>query len=131
MSDDTEPGADLVLASPELNDRQLAGAHLIAAGTPVAEVAVELGVRPESVSRWRRSPVFQEKVHELIRERYGATLNQAASLIPEALTALDQALHHADWNIRVKAALGLLRLARLPADSLMRAAKPQAGSIHR
>ena len=49
--------------STKLNENQLIAIHLLASGVKASVVAKELGIREETLSRWRQIDEFQKFPH--------------------------------------------------------------------
>lgn len=90
-----------------LTPDQLRAAALIGQGWQHKQVAEELGVHPETISRWARE---REDFQEVVRQARADTLAEQ----PEAVKVLEQALSATkpdgspDWRIRVDAARTLV-----------------------
>jgi len=90
------------------------------------QLAAELGVRPETISRWRRDPDLTRRVFDLIRDRLASEIPDiAGALIEKAkggdVAAIRLVLNLAfDWAERARAevAVGVreVTLAELDGD---------------
>jgi len=88
-------------------------------------VAQELGVTPETVSRWRALPVFQAALNMAIRDSYQATIGSLRDAKTEALGVLCDLLQAEDERLRLSAALSVLRLhLQLDAGALQLSTTP-------
>ena len=54
------------MMSKKLNENQLIAIHLLASGLKASNIAKQLGVREETVSRWRQEPIFKEALEDKI-----------------------------------------------------------------
>ena len=52
--------------STKLNENQLIAIHLIASGVKASLISKQLGIREETLSRWRRDNKFIEAVNDAI-----------------------------------------------------------------
>ena len=52
--------------STKLNENQLIAIHLLASGLKASNIAKQLGVRKETLSRWRQEPIFKEALEDKI-----------------------------------------------------------------
>ena len=52
--------------STKLNENQLIAVHLIASGVKASIIAKQLGIREETLSRWRQNDEFNEAVEDAI-----------------------------------------------------------------
>ena len=50
--------------STKLNENQLIAVHLLASGHKSCEVAKQLSIRQETLSRWRQDPQFEKAVND-------------------------------------------------------------------
>ena len=48
--------------STKLNENQLIAIHLIASGVKASVISKQLGIREETLSRWRQNATFSEAV---------------------------------------------------------------------
>ena len=54
------------MMSTKLNENQLIAIHLLASGLKASNIAKQLGVREETLSRWRQEPIFKEALEDKI-----------------------------------------------------------------
>ena len=52
--------------STKLNENQLIAIHLLASGLKASNIAKQLGIREETLSRWRQEPIFKEALEDKI-----------------------------------------------------------------
>ena len=50
--------------SRKLNENQLIAVHLIASGFKASNVSKKLGIREETLSRWRQEDIFKEALED-------------------------------------------------------------------
>jgi len=50
--------------SIKLNEKQLIAVHLLASGVKASIIANQLGIREETLSRWRQMDVFKEALED-------------------------------------------------------------------
>ena len=48
--------------SIKLNEKQLIAVHLLASGVKASIIAIELGIREETLSRWRQNDTFSQAI---------------------------------------------------------------------
>ena len=48
--------------SIKLNEKQLIAVHLLASGVKASIIAKELGIREETLSRWRQNDTFSQAI---------------------------------------------------------------------
>ncbi len=97
-----------------LTPQQLEAARHLARGATGADAARAVGVRPETVSHWRRVPGFDEELRRLVAlAETGDTRARVEALTPKALDALQAALTEptAAPAVKIAAADALLRFA--------------------
>lgn len=90
---------------------------LLMTGLSDREVAEQVGVRRETVTKWRNHhPAFRAELNRLRGELHDQTLNGLRNLIPQAIAALADVLADRDHGDRVRVALEMLKMVRLPDD---------------
>ena len=94
MSDDTEADTGPVNITNGLTDQQQRGAELAAAGWSGVNIAAELGVRQETVSRWRKLPAWQAAVDAITGEVRAEISGRLMDLSQAALDELEQLIHY-------------------------------------
>ena len=50
--------------SIKLNENQLIAVHLIASGVKASNISKQIGIREETLSRWRREDIFKEALED-------------------------------------------------------------------
>jgi len=88
----------------KLTPRQAQAAQLIGYGKTRREAAKEVGVTPEAISIWSRTPVFRAAINQFQQEMLEATKGRMLSLTEKALETLDGLLSGGDDSHRFKAA---------------------------
>ena len=97
-----------------LTPDQIRAARMLADGWTGARTARALDVRPETVSRWNRNPVFRAELGRALELAHrGDTRQRVEALTGPALDALASvlALPHAIPALRIQAAAALLHFA--------------------
>lgn len=116
--------------SLKLKDNQIQAARLLASGVKSIDVAKQLGVTPETVSRWRRSIEFQAQINEVQADAHDDALNVLRSLSFNALSVLQEQLTNTDAppKVRLDAAQAVLRFLSLglPSSEVIGPTTPQA-----
>ena len=54
------------MMSTKLNENQLIAIHLLASGLKASNIAKQLGIREETLSRWRQEPIFKKALEDKI-----------------------------------------------------------------
>lgn len=94
-----------------LTDVQAAALAGMMAGRKLVELAAELGITPETLSRWRAEPVFAAEHNRRRREVSELAGEQLRQLQGAALAVLGDQLQSADGRERVAAARAILSVA--------------------
>jgi len=91
--------------------------ELLASGTNVKSVAKELGIAPETVSRWRGDFDFQAALNTLLHESQSATRERLRHLSSVALDTVEEILTdcEAPHKDRLQAAFKVLELTKTSA----------------
>lgn len=99
-----------VLKADQLAPRQLRAVDALLQGAMVKDVAGELGVSPEQVSVWRRSPVFQAEVDRRRDQLFGCV--PIARALGSALEFLEESVadERLPFSKRLQAARELTKL---------------------
>ena len=50
--------------SIKLNENQLIAVHLIASGVKASNISKQIGIREETLSRWRQEDIFKEALED-------------------------------------------------------------------
>ena len=80
-------------------------------GRRQSQIAAELGIAEETISRWKNEPVFQAALNAAIQESYMAVVGATRTAATEALETVISLMQNAtDERTRLSAALQLLRL---------------------
>lgn len=107
MQLDTEADA---IADEALSEQQRQAVVMLASGKRGVEVAAELGITQETVSRWRNSPTFAAAVNQLLREVHAGTIADIRSAAGDAVAVLTDIMHNSpDDKTRLSAAMAVLR----------------------
>jgi hypothetical protein len=71
-----------------VSPRQVLAARMLIEGRLGKDVAAEIGVSPETISRWRHRPEFEALMRELLRDTVDATRLGLVSLCSESIVHL-------------------------------------------
>ena len=94
--------------SNKLNENQLLAVPLVAQGRSGKEIAKELSVTEETISRWKKQPAFIALVNELLGQLRDTTQQKMRNLVLLALEILEKELFNEDNKNRVNIALKVL-----------------------
>ena len=67
--------------SIKLNKRQLLATHLLATGLSAKETANQIGIRQETISRWKKLDMFADQLNTLHIEILETILTKQAGMI--------------------------------------------------
>ena len=93
----------------EITEKQSLAIPLMLAGKNDQEVGDVIGVSRYTIISWRKDSSFVEELHEaraLLRE---SQLQELSATITKAFNVVEELLEHKDPQVRLKAALGLLK----------------------
>ena len=94
--------------SKNLNENQLLAVQLVAQGRSGKEIAKELSVTEETISRWKKQPAFIALVNDLLGQLRDTTQQKMRNLVLLALEILEKELFNEDNKNRVNIALKVL-----------------------
>ena len=94
--------------STKLNENQLLAVQLVAQGRSGKEIAQELSVTEETISRWKKQPAFIALVNDLLGQLRDTTQQKMRNLVLLALEILEKELFNEDNKNRVNIALKVL-----------------------
>lgn len=101
---------DLYSEEHGLTAQQWQAVALLVAGRRQVDVAQELDVTPETLSRWKTLPTFTAALNGAVRDAYEASVGQVRESAREALDVLQDLLHSSDERVRLQAALHVVQL---------------------
>ncbi|MEO0593366.1 MAG: hypothetical protein AAFZ38_07285 [Myxococcota bacterium] len=88
--------------SRKLNDRQLRAAEMLVAGTSVVKVGEQLGVAPETVSRWKHDAAFQARLHFLRNDASETARQRLRGMVETSLEVIEEILANEETPARVR-----------------------------
>jgi hypothetical protein len=96
--------------APALTPQQWQAIGLLVSGKRQVDIAQELGIAPETLSRWKAQPVFAAALNLALRESYAATLGELRDARAEAVGVLRELMNSdsVDDRIRLAAAKAVL-----------------------
>ena len=101
--------------SAKLNENQLLATHLVAIGKSGKQIAGELSVAEETVSRWKQLPNFQAEVNAILLECRNNTKQRLRNLLTNSLVFLEEEMNNPESRHRVNIALKMLQLVKIHA----------------
>ncbi len=93
-----------------LSPQQWQAINLLVSGKRQADIADEIGVSQETLSRWRNSPVYGAALNQAIRDCYTGTVGLVRSSVVDALDTIKGCLQSEDEKVRLQAAVTLIKL---------------------
>ena len=93
--------------STKLNENQLIAIHLIATGVKASLISKQLGIREETLSRWRQNATFSEEVKNATEHVLTEVLETHKNLIILSQNTIADALNDEELDLFKKANLAL------------------------
>jgi hypothetical protein len=97
--------------STKLNENQLIAVHLIASGVKASVIANQLGIREETLSRWRQIDEFNKAVEDAIEVILREIDETHKNLLISSQNIIHQALNSKELDLFKKANLALRYLS--------------------
>ena len=101
--------------STKLNENQLLSTHLVSIGKSGKQIAGELSVAEETISRWKKLPEFQAEVNAILLECRDNAKQRLRNLLTNSLVFLEEEMNNPESRHRVNIALKMLQLVRIHA----------------
>ncbi len=93
--------------SSKLNENQLIAVHLIASGVKASVIANQLGIREETLSRWRQIDEFKEAVEDAVEDILREIDETHKNLLISSQNVINEALNNQELDLFKKANLAL------------------------
>ena len=93
--------------SKKLNETQSIAAHLLGAGHKPKDIAKKLGVREETLSRWRGQSTFNKVINSANNECIDAIIDKQKALLSLAQDTIEHTLHSQDLDNYRKSLIAL------------------------
>ena len=97
--------------STKLNENQLIAAYLIASGVKASLIAKQIGIREETLSRWRQNDEFSKAVKEATEIILREIDETHKNLLITSQNIINEALNNEDLDLFKKANLALRYLS--------------------
>ena len=101
--------------STKLKENQLLAIPLVAQGVSGKEIAKQLSVAEETVSRWKQTPEFQAEVNAILLECRDNAKQRLRNLLTNSLVFLEEEMNNPESRHKVNIALKMLQLVRIHA----------------
>ena len=93
--------------STKLNEKQLIAVHLIASGVKASLIAKQIGIREETLSRWRQNDEFSKTVKDATEIILREIDETHKNLLITSQSVINEALNNEDLDLFKKANLAL------------------------
>lgn len=88
---------------------QQTAAELLASGLSVTDTAKRVYVTPDTVTRWKRNPVFIQEVRRLQAERFADCSARVQKMVEKALDILEENHEETMYERDIRISLAILR----------------------
>ena len=95
--------------SKNLNENQLLAVQLVVQGKSGREIAKQLSVTEETISRWKKQPIFIASVNEILGQLREGIQQKMRNLVFQALEILETELSDKENKNKANIALKLLQ----------------------
>ena len=95
------------MMSTKLNENQLIAIHLIATGVKASLISKQLGIREETLSRWRQNDTFNEAVESATERILTEIVDTHKNLLITSQKIIANALNDEELDVFKKANLAL------------------------
>ena len=95
------------MMSTKLNENQLIAIHLIASGVKASLISKQLGIREETLSRWRQNDTFSEAVKNATERVLNEIVDTHKNLLITSQNIIADALKNEGLDLFKKANLAL------------------------
>ena len=95
--------------SKNLNENQLLAVQLVAQGKSGREIAKQLSVTEETISRWKKQPIFIASVNEILGQLSEGIQQKMRNLVFQALEILETEFSDKENKNKANIALKLLQ----------------------
>ena len=96
--------------SHKLTSKQRRAIYLMVKGLTNIEIAAQLKMRRETLSRWKKKPEFAKKFDQVMEEFRLGMQHRLANLIDASITTVRSELSYSNDPKRIQTALGVLKL---------------------
>lgn len=109
----TEEHIDARLMALSIEQQNAIG--LLITGLTDREVAERVGVRRETVTKWRLyHPAFRAELNRIRKGLWEQGVDRLRNLVPDAVSVLEEVIHDINNPHRWRIALDVVRLAKVP-----------------
>ena len=97
--------------STKLNEKQLIAVHLLASGVRASIIAKEIGIREETLSRWRQIDEFKDALEDATEVVLKEIDETHKNLLISSQNVINEALNNEELDLFKKANLALRYLS--------------------
>ena len=110
--------------STKLNEKQLIAVHLIASGVKASLIAKQIGIREETLSRWRQNDKFNKAVEDATAFILREIIDTHKNLLITSQSIISNALNNEELDLFKKANIALRYLSLMKGkDDLLEQSK--------
>ena len=115
--------------STKLNEKQLIAVHLIASGMKASLIAQQIGIREETLSRWRQNDKFNKAVEDATAFILREIIDTHKNLLITSQSIISNVLNNEELDLFKKANIALRYLSLMKGkDDLLEQSKRQLSS---
>ena len=115
--------------STKINEKQLIAVHLIASGVKASLIAKQIGIREETLSRWRQNDKFNKAVEDATAFILREIIDTHKNLLITSQSIISNALNNEELDLFKKANIALRYLSLMKGkDDLLEQSKRQLSS---
>ena len=117
------------IMSTKLNEKQLIAVHLIASGVKASLIAKQIGIREETLSRWRQNDKFNKAVEDATAFILREIIDTHKNLLITSQSIISNALNNEELDLFKKANIALRYLSLMKGkDDLLEQSKRHLSS---
>ena len=122
-------GPNETIMSTKLNEKQLIAVHLIASGVKASLIAKQIGIREETLSRWRQNDNFNKAVEDATAFILREIIDTHKNLLITSQSIISNALNNEELDLFKKANIALRYLSLMKGkDDLLEQSKRHLSS---
>lgn len=120
---------DETIMSTKLNEKQLIAVHLLASGVKASLIAKQIGIREETLSRWRQNDKFNKAVEDATAFILREIIDTHKNLLITSQSIISNALNNEELDLFKKANIALRYLSLMKGkDDLLEQSKRHLSS---
>ena len=104
-------GPNETIMSTKLNEKQIIAVHLLASGVRASIIAKEIGIREETLSRWRQIDEFKKALEDATEVVLREIDETHKNILIRAQNVINEALNNDELDLFKKANLALRYLS--------------------